>query len=76
MVVQGLCLSPGGWRGLPGSLLGACGLGSSPGALVCRARSRAIWWPGLAPRVSHSPGRWLQGWELRHVEGAALGDMV
>lgn len=57
-------------------LLGACGLGSSAGALVCRARYAAIWRPGLTPRVSHSPGGRLQGRELRHVEGAALGNKV
>ena len=76
MAVQGLVFVPWWVVGGPRVSAGACGLGSSAGARVCRARSWAIRWPGLAPRVSHSPGGQLQGWELRHVEGAALGDMV
>lgn len=76
MVVQGLVFVPWQVEGGPRVLLGACGLGSRAGALVCRARYPAIWRPGLAPRVSHSPGGRLQGRELRRVEGAAFGNKV
>lgn len=54
MTIQGLVSVPWWVEGVSQGLCrGPVVLGLA-GALLCRARSRAIWWPGLVPgQLSH-----------------------